>query len=75
MNQIQQGDLIEVKSLWAPILNSIGIIIETDPFGRIQTKKPVHHKVLVKGKIWLLKEGHMKVLSIQNVARRPSSNK
>ena len=62
---MEQGDLVEITALWEPILGCVGILINVDPFHREWAGKPIHHSVLVKGKIWMIKEQHMKVLSVQ----------
>ena len=62
----KKGDLVEITALWQPILGCVGILISEDPFHRGLVSKPIHHSVLIKGKIWMIKECHMKVLSPKN---------
>ena len=70
--KMKVGDLVKITALWEPILGCVGILICVDPFQRESAGKPIHHSVLIKGRILMIKERHMKVLSTQNAARRPS---
>jgi len=69
---VKPGDLVEITALWEPILGCVGILISVDPFQRESAGKPIHHSILIKGKIWMIKEIHMKLLDTQDATGRPS---